>query len=140
MAQAIAALTFLALACATVAASLRLRMFTAEGPGAGLFPLIIGIGLALCAAIWLVQIRRGPRRAVLEGIDRAGAMRILAQIAALVGFTLALAPLGYIASSCGLILATALIAGERSWPWIAVVAAIGSIGLQRLFDLLGTTI
>jgi hypothetical protein len=35
---------------------------------------------------------------------------------------------------------TAVIAGERRWFWIAVVAAITSVGLQWMFHQLGTEI
>lgn len=140
MVERAAALAFLVLACATIALALPLRMYTTSGPGAGLFPLIIGVVMALLALAWLAQCWRGGDTTTVGRLDRGGSARVLAQVGALIAFTLALEPLGYIASAAALIALTALINGERSWAWIAVVVAIGSVGLSSALALLGTRI
>jgi vacuolar-type H+-ATPase subunit I/STV1 len=138
MGDRIAAVTFLALALGTIAYALPLRMYTAAGPGAGLFPLIIGILMAVSAIAWLAQGWRRTDEAARGRVERAALIRVVAQIAALAAFTIALETLGYVASAAGLITVTALINGERRWAWIAAVAVMGSIGLSSALSLLGT--
>lgn len=137
MARKIAALLFVALGAFAAYYALGLRMYTSAGPGAGLFPFAIGVLLAATGCAWLVQVAReaeGPP--VLPG--REALARIALQVGALALFALLLPTLGYIPSAIALAVLTALIAGERSWPWIAAVAAICSVGVSRLFELLGT--
>ena len=139
MQQKIAAAAFIALGAFAANYALGLRMYTSEGPGAGLFPLIVGIGLVVTGALWLVQLlaaRDGDSAAAVAG--GAAWLRVVLQIATLLLFSFLMRPLGYVASAAVLVTLTALIAGERSWMWIAVVAALCSFGVQYLFSLLGT--
>lgn len=137
--QKIAAALFIALGAFTANYARGLRMYTSDGPGAGLFPLIIGIGLVIVGALWLVQLlaeRNSEQDA--PPVSTAGRLRLGLQVAALLLFSFMMQPFGYIASAAVLVILTALIAGERSWLWIPVVAGLCSVGVQYLFRLLGT--
>lgn len=137
--QSLAALAFLGLSLFTVGYALELKMYTPAGPGAGLFPLIIGISLGMASVLWLYQVRREPvgPADILSG---AGILQAGLQLAAVVLFALLLRPLGYIASSFLLVTATAVIAGERNWSGILIVALLASFGLRAAFALLGSTL
>jgi putative tricarboxylic transport membrane protein len=136
--RSIAAVAFVALGGFTVNYALGLRMYTSEGPGAGLFPLIIGIGLMIAGALWFVQLRTDPEGGEPIVFNSVAMLRVVAQVAALLLFSFLMPQFGFVTAAAVLVVLTAFIAGERSWFWIAVVAALCSVGVQYLFRLLGT--
>ena len=138
MQRSIAAVAFVAFGAFTVTYAMHLRMYTADGPGAGLFPLIIGIGLIVCGALWFVQLRTTPEDSEPLVLGPVAAARIVGQIAALLAFAFLLSQFGFVPAAAALTIATAWIAGERSWLSIAAVAAGCSVGIKLLFQLLGT--
>lgn len=140
MSRKIAALLFLALGLFAVFYSLRLRMYTSSGPGAGLFPLLIGIVLAITASAWFLQLVREGPSASGEPAMLTAPVRVALQLGALILFAVLMPLIGYVWSAVAMVALTALIAGERSWFWIAVVAVICSVGLQWGFHQLGTDI
>lgn len=135
-----AALCFGAVAIGTVAYALQLRMYTSAGPGAGLFPVIIGIGLGIVSLLWLLQLLSRPAEGESEWPRGAAAVRVGLQLAALLAFALMMKPVGYTAAAAFLVVTTALIAGERGWLGTLIVAVICSFGFGYLFALLGTTL
>jgi hypothetical protein len=135
--HALAALAFLALAVFAVAYSLQLRMVAHGGPGAGLFPFFIGCGLGAVALLWLAQIATRRPEPVEDAPDGWAVLRVALQLAALALFALLLNPLGYVPAAFLMAVATALIAGARSWPWILVVALLASVGLRLGLAVLG---
>jgi putative tricarboxylic transport membrane protein len=140
MSRKIAALMFVALGLFAAIYSLRLKMYTSAGPGAGLFPLLIGIGLALTASAWFMQLVRQGGDAPEGPAMLTAPVRMMLQLGALIAFAVLMPLVGYVWSAIAVVVLTALIAGERSWFWIAVVAAISSVGLQWMFRQLGTDI
>lgn len=137
----IAVLVFFLLGGFILAYSLQMQMYTTSGPGAGLFPAIIGGALCMLSLIWFVQVRRAPHEpADRTDTDRAISGRVGLQLLALVLFIVVFQWAGYIAAAAMLTVATSLVAGERNWLWIAVVTLITTAGVYYLFAALGTTI
>ena len=137
----VAALLIFVLGGFVLAYSLQLQMYTESGPGAGLFPAGIGIGLCLLSALWFLQTRREAQ--VAGGVNTRPGMlpgRVGLQLLALVLFVPVFQWFGYMAAAAALTIATALIAGERNWLGIGVVGLITTVGVYYLFAALGTTI
>lgn len=137
----LAAILFFILSTFVVAGSFQMRIYTESGPGAGLFPMISGVMLGLLSAIWFFQEQRLVTTSMGGlSIARGALIRVGLQLLALSAFATLLEPVGYLASAAVLAVMTALIAGERNWIAIAVLAAAASFGVSYLFSSLGTTI
>jgi hypothetical protein len=108
-----------------------------SAPGAGLFPLLTSCGLLFFALLWLYDraVSKDPLAALPEGVAM---LRVGLQLAALVLFALVLDPLGYVAVAIGLAIITAVIAGEKNWGWMIVVALLAGFGVKYFFTALGT--
>jgi hypothetical protein len=139
----IAALVFLALGCAVTAYAFQLRMYTASGPGAGLFPAMIGIGLGLLSVLWYREEARRVQAGATSSEtlpDKGALIRVGLQLATLAAFVILYPLAGYLVAALALTVGTAVIAGERNWFWIAVVALVAGPGVKLLFTALGTPI
>lgn len=134
----VAAVLFIGIAIATVVYSLDLKMYTPEGPGAGLFPLLIGVTMFLTATLWLAQLLRESAPGSSLFPSRHALIRVGSQVFALALFAVMLKAVGFVASAFVLVVLTALIAGEKSWLALLLAAGLGSVGIQYLFSLLGT--
>jgi putative tricarboxylic transport membrane protein len=112
------------------------------GPAA--VPLPIGVALGAIGAGLLVDARRKLPRAdssagaAVPWQPRAG-LRVLALVAALVGFALLLPLLGYVVTATGLFVAAALLLGApRDWrifAWGWALAAVVFLVFDRLIGL-----
>jgi putative tricarboxylic transport membrane protein len=112
------------------------------GPAA--VPLPIGVALGAVGAGLLVDARRKLPRAdssagaAVPWQPRAG-LRVLALVAALVGFALLLPLLGYVVTATGLFVAAALLLGApRDWrifAWGWALAAVVFLVFDRLIGL-----
>jgi putative tricarboxylic transport membrane protein len=109
---------------------------TPSKPGAGVFPVAIGIVLMVLSAVWLVQCLLGRVRREDEPADsdRAGQTKIVLSIAVIVAFGLLVNILGYQLSML-LIMATLLTLIARTRWWMTIVlAASMAFGTFALFD------
>jgi putative tricarboxylic transport membrane protein len=112
------------------------------GPAA--VPLPIGVALGVVGAGLLVDARRklpkadSSAGAAVPWQPRAG-LRVLALVAALVGFALLLPLLGYVVTATGLFVAAALLLGApRDWrifAWGWALAAVVFLVFDRLIGL-----
>jgi len=108
------------------------------GPAA--VPLPIGVALGAVGAGLLVDARRklSTARSGAPWQPRAG-LRVLALVAALVGFALLLPLLGYVVTATGLFVAAALLLGApRDWrvvAWGWALAAVVFLVFDRLIGL-----
>lgn len=138
----ITAFSFLVLGSAYLAGSLKLPMGTSVRPGAGLFPLLVGISLVITSALLLMgswkQKETGAedREPFPEGKDR---QRVLAVAMTLISFVALLKTLGYGVSSAVLMGAILRLLGLRSWGRIVLISLLTAAISFYLFDsLLGT--
>lgn len=139
-----AAVLFLALGCAVIAYALQLQMYTSSGPGAGLFPAITGVGLAVTSVLWFFEENSRLKAAGGAPADPApppaALIQVGLQLATLAAFVILYPIAGYLVASLILTVGTSWIAGERSWFWIVVIAAVTGPGIKFLFTALGTPI
>ena len=137
----IVSLCFLLLGIAYLVDTSRLPMGSAAKPGAGLFPLLVGIsllGLSLALFFWSLKIKENSTKdqePFPVGKDRR---RVLAVGASLALFVLLLKPLGYGLCSAALMATILRLLGLRSWGRILVISlATAGISLFLFDTLLG---
>ena len=138
----VTALCFLLLGVAYLAGSLRLPLGTNVRPGAGLFPLLVGVSLTVLSFLLLIfslkQKESIPKdqEPFPEGKDR---QRVAAVAITLILFVVLLKPLGYGVSSTLLMAATLKLLGLRRWGKIVLISILTAAISYYLFDsLLGT--
>jgi putative tricarboxylic transport membrane protein len=135
----ITSFSFLVLGVAYLADTLRLPMGSAAKPGAGLFPLLVGIsllGLSLALFLWSLKtkdISTRDQEPFPGGKDRR---RVLAVGASLALFVLLLKPLGYGLCSAALMAAILRLLGLRSWGRILLISLATAAISFYLFDAL----
>src|SRR5687768_11374175 len=96
MTDRLAALVVLVAGGAYLAAALPLPRGVAARPGAGFFPMLVGVFFCLAALAFIVEtFRRPPARAGVNPTTAAARIRALATAGALLGFVLLLPWLGY---------------------------------------------
>ncbi len=130
-----AALCFIIFSALVVWGSLDLEYYTKLGPGAGFFPLWLGVAMGALSLVWLVQVFRRtgkpPKTASLP--DRSGIVRILAIIASLVAAALVMNLLGFQVAMFLLLIFLLFVLGRQS-VWLTVIIALaGSVGVYRVF-------
>jgi putative tricarboxylic transport membrane protein len=135
----IVSLCFLLLGIAYLADNSKLPLGSAAKPGAGLFPLLVGIsllGLSLALFIWSLEekgISEKDQEPFPEGNDRR---RVLAVAVALALFALLLNPMGYGLCSAALMAAILRLLGLRSWGRIILISIVAAAVSYYLFDFL----
>ncbi|MDP1854004.1 MAG: tripartite tricarboxylate transporter TctB family protein [Candidatus Omnitrophota bacterium] len=109
-------------------------------PGPGLFPMIIGIFLIATALGCLLQEilprkRTGERSSASPLVNQESAVpgdrnvnKTFQLMTLMIGYTLALKPLGFLISICGFLMVAIRIFGYRRWlPTLAMAAVIAGI-------------
>jgi hypothetical protein len=135
----IVSLSFLILGIAYLADNSRLPMGSAAKPGAGLFPLLVGISLlGLSLALFITSLKgkgisEKDQEPFPEGKDRR---RVLAVAVSLALFALLLNPLGYGLCSAALMAAILRLLGLRSWGRIILISVVTAAVSFCLFDFL----
>jgi putative tricarboxylic transport membrane protein len=130
-----AALSFLAFSAFVVWESWNLEYYTPLGPGAGFFPLWLGIAMGGLSLMWLVQVSGGRGR-TKEGTflpGGAGMVRLLSVLIAMVAATLLMDFLGFQVAMFLLLGFLLLIPGRQSIWLTLVIAVLGSVGVYYLF-------
>ncbi len=130
-----AAVCFVIFSALVVWGSLSLEYYTKLGPGAGFFPLWLGVAMGTLSLVWLVQVSRRTGRSSKTAFlpDRSGIMRILAIIASLVVAALVMNLLGFQMAMFLLLVFFLLVLGRQS-VWLTVIIALaGSVGVYRVF-------
>ncbi len=138
----ITATCFLLLGIAYLAGSLKLPMGSAVKPGAGLFPLLVGISLVAFSLLLLIGSlkQKEPipqdQEPFPKGKDR---QRVATVAITLILFVVLLKPLGYAVGSSLLMAATLRLLGLRSWGKIILISVLTAAVSFYLFDsLMGT--
>jgi putative tricarboxylic transport membrane protein len=135
----ITSFSFLVLGIAYLADNSKLPMGSAAKPGAGLFPLLVGVsllGLSLAILIWALRNKNTAAKdqePFPEGKDR---QRVLALGGILALFVLLLKPLGYGICSAALMAAVLRFLGLRSWGRILLISLATAAISFYLFDAL----
>lgn len=126
------ALAFLAGSALYLVQATRLPLGSAEQPGAGLFPLLVGAFLLAASAAHLLQdLRRSPGTPLLPSAETG--RRVMGVVAALGAFCLLLPWLGYGVTALGLLLAVLRLFGLARWGMTAAVALVATVASYYLF-------
>ncbi len=134
-------LGFLLLGIAYLMGSLNLPLGTSGRPGAGLFPLLVGVSLTILSFFLLIFSLHqtgspGDQEPFPKGKDR---QRVVTVAVSLILFVILLKPMGYGISSALLMAATLKLLGLRSWGKIIAISILTAAISHYLFDsLLGT--
>jgi hypothetical protein len=116
--------------------SAELQFYTPVGPGAGFFPVWLSLALAVLGAVMLVQSYSADPEPMPDDFapGRPGAVRILATLAGVVFFVLALGPLGFRLTTFLLSLCLVHVFGSVR-PWVSVPVSAGlSLGVYLIFS------
>lgn len=130
-----AALCFVAFSAFVVWESWNLEYYTSLGPGAGFFPLWLGVVMGGLSLAWFVQISRRKGRPK-EGVflpDRPGIVRLLSVLGAMVAATLLMDFLGYQVAMFLLLFFLLLVPGRQTIWLTLVIALLGSVGVYHVF-------
>lgn len=136
----IAQLVLAALAVYVISQAFGLGLWKAFGPGAGFFPLVLGIALLVLSAAWFLQSRTRPAASGDEAGEpgRIDRFHLLTVLGSLVALGVLLEPLGFqLAMFCFLLCHLKLFhlrrGGGTGWVTALVISAAGSIGTFVLF-------
>lgn len=124
-----------ALGIATITAAARLPAIPGQPIGPAVFPTVIGAGLCLCAILVFLSVgapgeeeAAPPPRPTLVSL-----LRLALPVLILIGYYLAVEPLGFLLGGIALIFATALGLGGR--PLGSALLAIGmTIAIHSIFS------
>ena len=130
-----AAVCFVIFSALVVWGSLSLEYYTKLGPGAGFFPLWLGLAMGGLSLVWLAQVSRRTGKPVSPASfpERAGIVRILAIIASLAGAALVMNVLGFQVAMFLLLIFLLLVLGRQSLWLTVIIALAGSVGVYRVF-------
>ena len=130
-----AALSFIAFSAYIVWESLNLEYYTQLGPGAGFFPLWLGVAMGGLSAIWLIQVS-GSKGVPDKGLflpRGEGMVRLLSVLGALVAATIMMDIIGYQLAMFLLLVFLLLVPGRQAIWVTLIVAVLGSVGVYHLF-------
>ncbi len=129
-------LVFLAIGIFIAVESTNLKFYTDMGPGAGFFPLLIGIGMSALSVVWLGQVTLRPDESMEEGFlpNRSGTIRILSIVAALVALVVLQDHLGYRVTMFAFLVFLLYALGRQNLLVTVLVALAGSFGIYYVFD------
>jgi len=133
---AVVSLCFLVLGGVYLAGSFFLPMGTVEQPGAGFYPLLVGIALVCLSVPLLIhslkkkEIQKEEEEAFPKGKDL---YRVLGVALALIFFAVFLKPLGYGICSAALMVAVLRFLGLRSWMKTVLISILSTAISYYLF-------
>lgn len=112
-----------------------LNYYTEYGPGPGFLPFWCGALLAALSAAWLFQVSLRPVEPPPEGFapPRAGVVRVVSVMAALVACALLMSVIGFQLAMLGFLWFVLLRVGGRSHGTSFLLALAGSAALTYLF-------
>lgn len=133
-------LVWVAMGVAIVWHAGQVGIWSANGPGGGFLPLLMGLALGSGGAALLVReaLRaraRRPRAAPAE--DAAGARRrVAAVLGGLVAMALLMPLLGFLLAAGVTMIVLLAATDPRRWRWAVVLAVVSTLTVYGLFDTL----
>lgn len=130
-----AAVFFIAFSAFVVWEAWNLEYYTPMGPGAGFFPLWLGVVLGGLSLVLLIQVsgKKGKPKESDFLPDREGLVRLLSIIGSIVLATLVMDILGFQLSMFLLLVFLLLIPGRQRLLLSLIFAIMGSVGIYHLF-------
>lgn len=130
-----AALVCVLFALWVIAQASQLEYSTSIGPGAGFFPMWLGILFGGLSAIWFVQASTRPDEPLQEDFipDRGGMFRIIAILLAIAAFTALVDFVGFQVTMFAFLLFLLLALGRQNPALTLVLSLLGSVGVYYVF-------
>ena len=117
----------------------RLRFGSVTVPGPGFFPLVLAVSFTLICLLVLVAALRAPSatapsaaadaREAGEGVT----WKVLATLAVMLAYAFALEPLGFVVSTCGLLIFFFRVLDGLRWPVAVAASALTSVLTYTVF-------
>lgn len=131
----IAALCFAVFSALVVKESLDLEYYTKLGPGAGFFPFWLAASLGILALVWLIQVSRrsgAPKQGAFFP-KRAGIIKIVSILAALLAMAGLMTPIGFqLSMFLFLVFLLGVLGRQKLWMTL-IIAVLGSVGVFHVF-------
>ncbi len=126
---------FLLLAVFVATESLKLRYYTALGPGPGFFPFWLSLIMAGLSLIMMVQAGLGKVEKMPSDFfaNTAGYLKMGAVALGLIVTTALLEPIGYCLTMLAVYFFLLWALGRQNWIVMALVALFGSFGVYYIF-------
>lgn len=124
----------LAVGVSLLVAALRFPFFLQSGPGPGLLPVVVAVGILAAGLVLVVKALRG--RDTVEAprwAPPAGWLRVALMLAALSVCFLVLELLGFLVVTTLFMGVMIFCLGERSWRMLATVPPLSAIALYAVF-------
>ena len=115
--------------------ALRLPFGAAERPGAGFYPVIVGVFATVVALAATASAFRSAAGATVVELDAASRRRVVITVLALVAFCLVLPWVGYPAAAFAFVAVVLRSLGAR-WTTALLTGALSSAGSYGLFAIL----
>jgi putative tricarboxylic transport membrane protein len=130
--QVLPAIIWLGIGTAIASGAYRLGIGALNNPGPGLFPFVIGLGMAvLSLGVAATSVRSAPVTAVSAAPRHMGAA--LAVIGALAFYALALERIGYVLCTLVFLLVLLSVLGRRSWAVCVAASVLITAGSYLIF-------
>lgn len=130
--QTVSAFIWLGVGAAIASGSYRLGIGSPSNPGAGLFPFVIGVSIAILSTSVAMSALR-IRVAIPAGVEWARLLPVIAVFAALVFYTVALERLGFGLTTFVFLAVLLGVLGDRGWSRAAVASACITAGSYGIF-------
>lgn len=132
----VASLVCIAFGAFVVWQSRAMTLYNEMGPGAGFFPFWLGIVFVGLSALWLGQVSLQTQLPKREGFvpDRAGVLRMLSIVGAMVVFVTLAGTIGFQLCMFAFLLFLFVALGRQSWMVTLLVSIAGSFGVYYVFD------
>jgi putative tricarboxylic transport membrane protein len=111
----------------------RLWMGTLRGPGPGFFPNLVSILIMILALFLIIPKVKGKSEGGVFTLNAT--IRIAIILAALVAYSFALEPLGFLATSFLLMACLFRVYGNLRWPVAILYSLIGVVASYLLFEV-----
>ncbi len=134
----LAALALLLLAALYLAAAFRLKIGAPRAPGPGFLPVVIGVGLLVCAAVHLLQTLRVPRpvRRPKEDTRSSQTRTVVGLLACTFIYPLCLNHLNFVTTTFLAVFTMLRILRYKSWAASALVGLLLAVACFLVFGLL----
>jgi hypothetical protein len=119
-----------------IAEALKYPLGTLSRPGAGFYPLLVGILIGVAALATAAQAQRGGVDPEVAWPDRSGVLRVLAVIAAALSYIVLLPCTGQLLAAVPATAVPLRVMGTRRWWQLAGLTALFASGSYYLFAVI----
>lgn len=113
-----------------------LGMGTLKAPGAGFFPVISGICIAVFSGVWIISLRRGQNEGSSPFWEKGEWIRPALAVVITMGYAATMDDLGFILSTFLFIVAWQFWIEHEKWVRNMAISLIGTAAMYTIFQFL----